>query len=312
MSSLLLALGEDTTAIRLSYDAPTSCPAEAAFYDAIQARTEHVHRATNDEAALEVSVRVSRTERGFLGEVRETANHSESSARSVDGATCKEVVEALSLTIALSVDPNAHAPVAKLVTPPPAPIVCPRAAEPRPIITAPAGPPLELEVGLGVLATEVLSSDLSAGAALSATLSRQTGEERSASLALALLFSATGVLTNPADHRAQFEGIALDACPARWRFADIELGPCALASVGVLEVTGRGVSEPATVERGWWSAGLDFQLSALLGHGLVLESALGATAPLIKRRFYLSLPEHVVAETPVVSPLLRLGVGFRF
>jgi hypothetical protein len=310
LSSILLALGEDSTPIRISYDAPSSCPAEAAFYDAIQARTDHVRRATSDEAALEVNVRVSRTERGFLGEVRETVNHSESSARTVDGATCKEVVEALSLTIALSVDPNAHAPVAKPAAP--APPLCQPAPQPPPIAVAVATPALELEVGLSVLATEVLTSDLSAGAALSVTLLRATGEHRSASLELSLLFATTGALASPADHKADFEGISLDACPLRWQFGNIELGPCALANVGILDATGRGISEPATVDRGWWSAGLDFQLAALLGRGFVFESALGASAPLVKRRFYLSVPGQVIAETPVISPLLRLGLGFRF
>jgi len=312
VSSILLALGEDTTRIRLSYDAPASCPAETDLYDAIVARTDHVRRATSDESALEVNVRVSRTERGFVGEVRETVNHSESSARTVDGETCKEVVEALSLTIALSVDPNAHAPVEKPTPRAPAPAACPPAPEPVPAVANPPVPIVQLELGFSVLATEVLTSDFSAGGALSAGFSRKLGESSSASLELSLLFANTGLLATPASHKAEFEGLALDACPVRWQFGSVELGPCALANAGILEATGRGVSEPASVEHGWWSAGLDFKFSALLGGGFVFESALGATAPLVKRRFYTSLPDHVIAETPVISPLLRLGLGFRF
>jgi hypothetical protein len=309
---LLLALGGDTTPIRISYDAPPSCPAASALYDAIQARTEHVRVAIADEPAIDVNVRVTRNERGFVGEVRETVNHSESSARTMDGDTCKDVVEALSLTIALSVDPNAHAPVAKPAPPPPPPIVCPPPAEPSPPVAVPTPPDLEIEIGLGALATEVLTSDLSAGAALSGTFARKLGENRSASLGLSLFFASTGVFTTPNDYKSDFEGLALDTCPLRWQHGSIELGPCALAMVGVFEAAGRGVSDPLTVEHGWWSAGLDFQLSVLLGQGFVLESALGATAPLIKRRFYLSLPQHVIAETPAISPLLRVGLGFRF
>jgi hypothetical protein len=309
---LLLALGGDTTPIRISYDAPASCPAQSALYDAIQARTEHVRAATADEPALEVSVRVTRTERGFAGEVRETVNHNESSARTMDGDTCKDVVEALSLTIALSVDPNAHAPIPKRSPAASAPVVCPPPAEPPTVVVTPAPPELEVEIGLGAIATEILTSDLSAGGALAGTLSRKLGENRSASLGLALFFASTGVFSTPSNHQSDFAGLALDACPVRWQYGSIELGPCALAMAGVFEAAGRGVSDPVTVEHGWWSAGLDFQLSVLLGSGFVLESALGASAPLVKRRFYLSLPQHVVAETPVISPLLRLGLGFRF
>jgi hypothetical protein len=318
VSSLLLALGEGTTAFRLSYDAPAACPSEAAFFDAIQARTEHVRRASADESALEASVRVSRTERGFVGEVRETLNGTESSARTVDGKTCKEVVEALSLTIALSIDPNAHAPIEKSPPSAPEPGACPPAPAVTPApapapITAPlASPPLELELGLGVLATETLTSELSAGAALSGTFLKRTGEARLASLEFSLWFATTGVLAPPSNHEARFEGLSLDACPARFEFGSIELGPCALVTAGALEAKGRGVSMPSTVEHAWWSAGLDFQWSVLLGGGLVLESALGGGVPLAKRRFYLSQPGHVVAETPLVSPVLRLGLGYRF
>jgi hypothetical protein len=318
VSSLLLTLGEGTTAFRLSYDAPAACPTEAAFFEAIQARTEHVRRASADESALEASVRVSRTERGFVGEVRETLNGTESSARSVDGKTCKEVVEALSLTIALSIDPNAHAPIAKPPPSAPEPGACPPAPvvrvapAPVPTTAAPASPPLQIELGLAALATETLTSELSAGAALSGTFLKKTGEARLASLELSLWFATSGVLAFPANHQARFEGLSLDACPARFQFGSVELGPCALVTAGALETTGRGVAEPASVEHAWWSAGLDFQWSILLGGGVVLESALGGSVPLAKRRFYLSQPGHVIAETPLVSPVLRLGLGYRF
>jgi hypothetical protein len=309
VSVLLLALGGDTTPIRIGYEAPASCPAESALFDAIQARTDHVRPATADEPALEVNVRVTRTEHGYVGEVRETMNHNESSARSMDGETCKDVVEALSLTIALSVDPEAHAPIPKPAVAP-APLVCPPPpAPPPPVVAAPA---LEVELGLGVLATEVLKSEASAGAALSATLSRKTSDSLSAAVTLSVLFSSTGVFSTPSDHRSEFEGLALDACPVRLRFGGAELGPCVLALAGVLEASGRGVSNPLTVEHGWWSGGLDFQLSALLGEGFVFEGALGATAPLVEHLFYLSVPDHVIAGTPVISPLLRVGIGFRF
>jgi hypothetical protein len=314
VSTLLLALADDTVAVRVSYDAPASCPTEAAFYEAVRARTDHVREASSDESALDVNVRVSRTERGFVGEVREAMNHNESSARSVDGTTCKEVVEALSLTVALSVDPNAHAPTP---TPVPSPqtaavAVCPPVPEALPVAATPAEPPLELEIGLSALATEVLTSDFSAGGALSGTFLRKLAENRSASLELSLLFAATAASSPAAGHRAQLEGLSLAACPVRWQFGSIELSPCALGIAGVLEATGRGVAEPETITRSWWSAGVDVQLSALLGDGFVLESGVGASVPLVKRKFYLDVPSQIVTQTPVIAPMAHVGLGFRF
>jgi hypothetical protein len=312
LSSLLFALADDTVAIRVSYDAPASCPSESALYDAVRARTDHVRQASLDESALDVNVRVSRTEHGFVGEVRETLNHSESSARSVDGETCKEVVEALSLTIALSVDPNAHAPAPAPPAEKPTPAACPPAPEPPRAVTPPAPAGVQLQIGLSALGTEVLTSNFSVGSALSGTLLRQVAENRSASLELSLLFAATGLSSSAGDQKATLEGLSLELCPIRWQLGSVELGPCALAEAGVLEATGRGVAEPDTVTRSWWSTGLDFQLSALLGHGFVLETALGASAPVTRRKFYVDVPDHVVAETPIIAPMARVGLGFRF
>ena len=313
VTTLVFALAEDTTAVRLAYEAPVTCPAESEFFDAIRARTSHVRRASSDEAALEVSVRVTRTERGFIGEVRETVNHSESSARTMDGATCKEVVEALSLTIALSVDPNAHAPVEQ--APPeraaPAP-VCPPAPEPPPPPASATAPPIDIKMALDAIALEPLASELSAGAALSATFSRRWSGDRFSALELSLLFAKSGLLSKPTDHESEFEGVALDACPIGFRVGAVELGPCALAVAGVLGATGRNITEPATVSRAFWSAGLDFQLSASLGRNFVFEAALGGAAPLVERRFYETDPGRIIAKTPVISPLLRLGLGYRF
>lgn len=314
VSMLLFALADDTVAVRVSYDAPATCPTQAAFYEAVRARTDHVREAASDEPALDVNVRVSRTERGFVGEVREAMNHTESSARSVDGATCKEVVEALSLTVALSVDPNAHAPTP---TPAPAPpkataAECPPIPEAPPVAAVTTEPPLELELGLSALATEVLNSDFSAGGELSAKFLRKLAENRSAALELSLLFAATASSSPTADHRADLEGLSLAICPVRWQFGSVELGPCALGIAGVLEATGRGVAEPQTITRSWWSAGLDVQLSAVLGSGFVLESGLGASAPLVKRKFYLNVPAQIVAETPTIAPMAHIGLGFRF
>jgi len=315
VTSLVFALAEDTTAVRLAYEAPASCPAEAEFFDAIRARTTHVRRAATDEPALEVAVRVTRTERGFVGEVRETVNHSESSARAMDGATCKEVVEALSLTIALSVDPNAHAPSEPTpVAPAPAPApVCPPAPAPAPEpAPAPPAPSVAVEMGLDAVAFEPLGSELSAGAALSATFSRAWRSNHFSALELSLLFARSGLLSEPRDHESDFDGVALDACPVGFRLGAIELGPCALAVAGVLGATGRNVAQPVTVARGFWSGGLDFKLSAVLGGGFALEGALGGTVPFVERRFYETDPGRVIAKTPAISPLLRLGLGYRF
>ena len=312
LTAVLLALGASAVPVRVGYDAPAECPNAQAFYDAVRARTDHVRQAVGEEPRLDVTVRVTREPRGFAGEVREVVNGKESAVRSMDGETCKEVVEALSLTVALSIDPDAHAPVAKPVPSPP-PQAPPAAANPTaPLAPQPTSVPLRLEIGLSALGTVVDTAGSSLGGALFATVLREASPRTSSSVQLALLFASTGLPSAPSDHRTRFGALALDACPWRRRVADVELAPCAIGSFGVLEVTGRAVSDAKTVDRAWWSAGLDAQLSWLLGGGWVFEGALGGTVPLVRRRYFTSDANHIVAETPLISPLARFGIGVRF
>jgi len=314
----LAALAADTIPIRVNYDAPPSCPNQDAFYDAVRARTEHVRKAQGNEPRVDVNVRVTRGDRRFHGEMREVVNQSVTSARSVDGETCKEVVEALAFTVALSFDPEAHAPLppqAPPATPKPVAPVAPAAsaASAAPVVVAQPPPaPLELEVGLSVLGTVVETAGFATGGALSVMLLRQASATTSRAVQFSLLFASTGLLSAPDDHSTRFGAIALDACPFRHRSGRWEIAPCALATLGFLELTGREVAEPKTVDRAWLSAGLDLQVFWLLGRGVVLESALGASVPLVRHRYYTNTPEQVVATTPAVSPLLRVGLGYRF
>jgi hypothetical protein len=179
-------------------------------------------------------------------------------------------------------------------------------------VPAPRKVETQLELGVGAAVTEILTSDFSLGGALSGTLLRDTSPSTSASVQLSLLWATTGALSSPATHRARFSALVLEACPARFRVSAVELAPCVLGSAGVLEATGRDLPQTATVDRAWWSAGLDAQVSVALGAGFRAEGALGGSLPFWRRRFYTTEPQQVVAETPVVSPLARLGLGFRF
>jgi hypothetical protein len=309
------ALAADAVPIRINYDAPASCPNQDAFYDAVRARTERVRKAQGNEPRVDVNVRVTRNDRSYHGEMREVVNQSETSAPGVDGDTCKEVIEALSFTVALSLDPDAHPPLPPDATPPtpkPAASVPAAPSVPVKVQPAPAAPALEVEVGLSVLSSVVESAGLATGASLSGMLLRQANASRGSSVQLSVLYAGTGTLTAPDDHRTRFGALALDACPFRHRSGSWELAPCALGEIGFLELTGRGVAEPATVSRAWLSAGVDLQVAYLLGRGVVFEAALGATIPLLRHTYYTNTPDQVVASTAVVSPLLRLGLGYRF
>jgi hypothetical protein len=316
----LAALAPDTIPIRINYDAPPSCPNQDAFFDSLRARTERVRNAQGNEPRVDVNVRVTHGDHRFHGEMREVVNQSETSARGVDGETCKEVIEALSFTVALSLDPEAHAPAPPPVMHPqpkpdgPSVVVPPVVATP---VSAPAPPPaaaarFELEVGLSVLGTVVETAGFATGGGLSVMLLRRAKASSSGAVQLSLLFAGTGLPSAPDDHQTRFGALTLDGCPFRHQSGNWEFAPCALGALGFTELTGRGLVTPATVNRTWFSAGIDLQVFWLLGRGMVFESAFGASVPLVRRRYYTNSPDQVVASTPALSPLVRLGLGYRF
>ena len=308
LPAILFALGSEAIAIRLSYTAPESCPDRAELFEAVRARTDRVRLATGNEPRMDISVRVATGADGFSGEVRETVNGQESTARTVEGATCREVVEALSLTIALSIDPEAHAPRPQVPVPEPLP------PEPCAPVSVPpkTTTPLQLELGLSGLGTLVDTAGLSAGAGLSLTVLDERPSGAGGALQLLLAFVSTGFGTAPSDHRTRFGAVSLEGCPLRARMGHLELAPCALGTVGLLEATGQGFAQTRTVTRAWWSGGLDLQSWWHLSERLVVDAAFGASVPFVKRRFFGDAAEHVIGETPAVSPLLRFGLGYRF
>jgi hypothetical protein len=93
--------------VRVEFDAPPGCSDAEAFFAGVLARTRHVHRARPGETAVRLAVRVARSGGRVRGELRVNEAGAEAETRRVDGASCAEVVQVLSLTAALAIDPSA-------------------------------------------------------------------------------------------------------------------------------------------------------------------------------------------------------------
>jgi len=94
--------------VRVEFDAPSGCSDGEAFFAGVLARTRHVHRARPGETAVRLTVRVTRVGARVHGELRVNEAGGDAETRRVDGATCAEVVQVLSLTAALAIDPTAN------------------------------------------------------------------------------------------------------------------------------------------------------------------------------------------------------------
>jgi hypothetical protein len=92
-------------AVKIELEAPSACADEPHFYARLRARTNRVRSAVAGESAVRLRVRLTQLGSKVKGEL---SFMDDSAPRSVEGSSCEEVVEALSLTAALALDPSAH------------------------------------------------------------------------------------------------------------------------------------------------------------------------------------------------------------
>jgi hypothetical protein len=111
----LVALGQPAPAapaasipVRVSFDAPRGCSGINAFYNGVLSRLDRASPARDGEDGPRLRVRLTRAGGKVHGELRIVSGQGATDTRKVDGTTCDEVVEVLSLTAALALDPAAR------------------------------------------------------------------------------------------------------------------------------------------------------------------------------------------------------------
>ena len=109
------ARAETMRPVHVDYQATRGCPDESEFVAELRARVPEISFA-RDDAALGLEVRIRRRTERFEGRVIVRDRGASSSHRIVEGETCGEVVAAVTLIAALTVDRLARvAPVAAAV-----------------------------------------------------------------------------------------------------------------------------------------------------------------------------------------------------
>jgi hypothetical protein len=299
--------------IRIVFDAPRDCSTSEAFYQGVRSRTDRVRRAEAGETGTELGVRVTKTSGKVHGELDLIGEHGESDRRVVDGVTCEEVVEALSLTAALALDPTAR------VTPAPATAATPEVASaPSPCPPPPPSPksfPRSFELGLHARATvaEVVTPDASLGATVTATLRPVAWLPGGPSFNFGVTALSNGLAASADEPRTTLTAALLGTCLVRVELGSlVAVEPCIAGKGGFIEAEGRGISNPERVVRSWWSLGAEVVVSLELGAGVSLELVPALDVPLVKRRFTSGEPPEAVGETPAVSPGGSLGIGYHF
>jgi hypothetical protein len=233
--------------------------------------------------------------------------------RNVDGGSCDEIVEALSLTAALALDPAAR------VIPTPAPPAEP--PKPKPPEPAPPSPPppspkepssLGFELGANVMVSEVVSPFTNVGGELSARLRFRGAGIAEPSVGVAFVRLQNDFFGEPKRASIRYTALALTACPARWSMGDLlSLEPCALFLAGWLGAAGKGNTYNSSVIRTLYGAGGSLSL-AVPFDALAVELSGAFMLPLVRRRFVVGVSSSTLGETPSIVPIGGLGVRYAF
>ena len=210
--------------VRIRYEAPSGCPDAQAFFGAVQSRTARVRPAQEGEAASVFRIRITRDKDGSVGEVRAVDDGRESAGRRVEGSSCEEVVQALALTVALSVDPTASilpsapsasvpAPAASSVAPSATP--APRRV-PAVVASSRAAPGGAFEVGIEGLVAHDIEPYVNVGGKIFATLQGTTDGVWSPSVELGFAYLRNDVFKQPPDADVTLTLVTIVGCPLRF------------------------------------------------------------------------------------------------
>ena len=332
------ALGDPVpTPIRVTLEAPADCSTSEDFFQSLRARSDRVRPANPGERGVEIGVRLVRVGSKVHGELRMIGEHGESDTRQVDGGSCAEVVEALSLTVALALVPTSRvapnesepapaAPTASsaAATAPEAKAKSPSDSEPEsepvpgPELDGPLGPDtrvLQVALSAHAMLGGFVAPDVQIGGGLSLRFSLASESVSALSFTLGGFHLQNDLFENVDRAKFRFTAAELGICPTRFALIGRStFEPCFIGIAGSLRAEGVGFDQVESASRAYWGLGGTLTARFPVGPapGFGLEAALGISIPLVERRFVASNPERRLGETPLISALGRLGVFWAF
>ncbi len=294
----------DGVPVAIEYQAPAACPADAEFWKAFASRATHAVRSEHGYWTLDARVEPARG--GFSGTLRILRGAETTLVRSLVDESCADLVTALAIVGAITVESTHPAPL------PDAPIdVPPPRIEPGRV---------SLRTGLDSEATSFLSPSASLGLAAFVdveqptgilTLRARVGVHYAANLPVHV---GSGVQSASALVTGVFGRFELGGL--RLRFARVlALRLAALADVGALVVEGRGSTNAQTATAPFFDVGAIARL-AWETPVFFVEAGVGGVVLVYRARFLFPLddqPGSVVAfDVPVAGAIGEVGVGVRF
>jgi hypothetical protein len=303
------AQSEATLTVALTYEGPADCPDAQGFQAQVRGRTARVRFIEPGQPSdVGWTVVIRQAQSGTSGTLRVSGAALGKLERKVKAASCEQVVSALALGAALSVDPDASL-VAQAE-----PASAPPRAEPEPA-ALPAPPArrsaTRFSLGLNLTVRSGLAPELAWAPRPFVGLSfrGQSGHTWGLRLSAA---QAHGSATSSAG-QADFTWSLgrLEVFPVRWGSGVLRFEPALFVEAGQLRARGVAVTPVNEVLRPALLAGALGRLSLVAFDLLLVELEGGPAVPLIRDRFYVQ-ENTTVFRIPAVAGFAAAGVGLEF
>ncbi len=301
------------------YDVPLGCGPASAFVDGVKRRA--VRAASAEGRSFHVNVEALAG--GFRGRVRVRRSGFEDAERTVEAPTCAEVLTALSLVAALSLEAAERPEAEETAAVPPVPPTVEQAPEERarrpPPEQAEAGasPPgaSRFAIGAHAAAQAGVSPDLLFTVPIFAELAFAP---RLATRALRARFAPLlrGTFVRGTNHAHGEHGDAsftwtvgeIDACLIAIEIAPATLSPCPRLELGIVNAEGERLVPARAEARTWAALALPVRLRLALGRLFFVEIEAGPRVPILRDRFFFQ-PDATVFVAPFIAWSAGTGLG---
>lgn len=287
----------------LAVTAPVECASDERVAHEIGLRSRRVrHLRTTAPGASALTVTLAASPAGFVGRLTIQGPDGSAAEREIEGATCPEVLRALALVAAVTLDPSATPPDASPLTAPPAPP--PR--RPAPPAASAAAPPAAPRPWLGAGPTLAVDSGaFSAGALAPGGTLAVTGPRGllrpAAWIAARREARSAGAGVGTADLTAWLVSLQIGALRLG---GDLGVSPVLGLVLGRVSAEARGLPGARDASATYLAAELGLRADWLLGEHLRLDLGAGASTALRRDRF---VTQRSDGTNDVVSELAPLG-----
>ena len=303
------AAAEDPGRAVLEYEAPDDCPTQSDFEHHIAQRTQRLRFVTDPAVSTRYKVVLTRNARGLFTGRLVSGGPGAAKVEPIQGQSCADVAAALSLNLALLVDPDAVLDVPPQVPAPPPPA---RKEEAPPVRLGPTPEPLRWLVLAQWVVRGAMGQDASVGGGFAGEHWGNRYGAFAPVVRLEVTYSFSSRQIGGADVSFRLLQVSPSLCPLRVGQSTVRWLPlCGAFEMGAIQVSSVGLARNALTRRVWTAAKATTAIALMGTHGAV-EVAGGIVAPLRRYEFVFEDPTTLVYATPQIGAYASVSVGVAF